>query len=149
VRRGASAKIFFVKSLVIVRVLTLLGIPAGRSRPARAKRFRKPVSTLPRVRFVLSAMLLCHAHGSAQLGPQPPCGKEPVPPYPGLEESAIVKSWNKSDLGRDWRPPACTGWATVGFTTLVTVVARFRHISEAEGLLRHVAAISELKGMRY
>jgi len=101
------------------------------------------------VRFVLSAMLLCQAHGYAQLRPQPPCGKEPVPSYPGLDDSAIVKSWSKSDFGRDWRPPACTGWAAVGFTTLVTTVARFRHTSGAEGLLRHIGAISELAGMRY
>src|SRR6202521_2502182 len=86
---------------------------------------------------------------AGQLGPQPPCGKEPVPPYPGLDESAIVKLWSRSDSGRDWRPPACTGWAAVGFTTLVTTVARFRHTSEAEGLLRHIGAISELAGMRY
>jgi hypothetical protein len=94
-------------------------------------------------------MLLCQVHSYAQLGPQPPCGKEAVPPYPGLDDSAIVKLWRKSDLGRDWKPPACTGWAAVGFTTLVTIVARFRHTSEAEGLLRRIGAISELAGMRY
>ena len=101
------------------------------------------------MQFVLFALLLCQAHGFTQGGPQPPCGKEPVPPYPDLDDSAIVKSWSKSDLGRDWRPPACTGWAAVGFTTLVTTVARFRYTSEAEGLLRHIGAISELAGMRY
>lgn len=84
-----------------------------------------------------------------QLGPQPPCGQEPIPPYPGLDDSAIVKSWSEPDLGRDWKPPACTGWAAVGFTRLVTTVARFRHTSEAEDLLRHIGAISELAGMRY
>jgi hypothetical protein len=105
--------------------------------------------TRHRVRFALLAMLLCQAQGYAQLGPQPPCGEEPIPLYPGLDDSAIVKSWSKSDFGRDWRPPACTGWAAVGFTTLVTTVARFRHTSEAEGLLRHIGAISELAGMRY
>ena len=94
-------------------------------------------------------MLLCQAHAYAQLGPQPPCGKEPVPPYPGLDEPAIVKLWSTSDFGGNWRPPACTGWASVGFTTLVTPVARFRHTSGAEGLLRHFGAISELVGMRY
>ncbi len=52
-------------------------------------------------------------------------------------------------MGRDWKPPLCTGWMAVGFTTLVTTVARFRHTSEAEGLLRHTGAISELAGMRY
>jgi hypothetical protein len=84
-----------------------------------------------------------------QPGPQPPCGKEPIPPYPGVDEPAIVKSWSRSDLGRDWKPPACTGWAEGGFTTLVTIAARFPHSSEAEGLLRHIGAISELAGMRY
>jgi hypothetical protein len=84
-----------------------------------------------------------------QLGPQPPCGKEPIPPYPGLDESANVKSWSESDFGRDWRPPACTGWTAVGFRRLVTTAARFRHTSEAEGLLRHIGAISELACMRY
>jgi hypothetical protein len=37
----------------------------------------------------------------------------------------------------------------VGFTTLVTIGARFRHTSEAEGLHRHIGAISEVAGMRY
>src|ERR1035437_8608372 len=86
---------------------------------------------------------------AAQLGPQPPCGKGPIPPYPGLNDSANVKSWSESDFGRDWRPPACTGWTALGFRTLVTTVARFRHTSEADGLLRHIGAISELAGMRY
>jgi hypothetical protein len=102
-----------------------------------------------RVRLVLLAMLLGQAHGYAQLGPQLPCGKEPIPPYPGLDDSAIVKSWSKSEVGGDWRPPACTGWAAGGFTTLVTTVARFRHTSKADGLLRHIGAISELAGVRY
>ena len=105
--------------------------------------------TRHRVWFLLSAMLLCQARGYSQLGPQPPCGKEPVPPYPGLDDSAIAKSWSKSEFGRDWKPPACTGWAAVGFTTLVTTVARFRQTSGAEGLLGHIGAISELAGMRY
>ena len=91
-------------------------------------------------------MLLCQAHGYAQSGPQPPCGEDPVPPYPGLDSSPIVKFWSESDFGRDWRPPACTGWADVGFSTLITTVARFRYTSGAEGLLRHIGAISELAG---
>jgi hypothetical protein len=60
-----------------------------------------------------------------------------------------VKSWSEAGFGRDWRPPACTGWAAEGFTTLVTTAARFRNASEADGLLHRVGAISELTGMRY
>jgi hypothetical protein len=101
------------------------------------------------VRIVFSATLLCQGYVHAQSGPQPPCGKEPVPPYPGLDDSANVKSWSKSDFGRDWKAPASTGWAAVGFTALVSTVARFRHVSEADGLLRHIGAISELTGIRY
>jgi hypothetical protein len=60
-----------------------------------------------------------------------------------------VKFWSESDFGHDWSPPACSGWAEVGFSTLVTTVARFRYTAGAEGLLRHIGAISELAGMRY
>jgi hypothetical protein len=101
------------------------------------------------IRFVFSVMLLLQAHGYAQSGPQPPCGKEPVPPYPGLDQSPVVRFWSESDFGPDWRPPACTNWAEVGFSTLVTTVARFHYPLGAEGLLRHIGAISELAGIRY
>jgi len=101
------------------------------------------------IRFVFTAMLLCPGHGHAQMGPQPPCGKEPVPPYPGLDDSPIVKFWSESDFGHDWRPPACIGWAEAGFSRLITTAARFRHTSGAEGLLRRIGATSELSGMRY
>jgi hypothetical protein len=74
---------------------------------------------------------------------------EPIPPYPGLDDSATARFWSKADLGRDWKPPACTGWTAEGFSTLVTTVARFRSSSDAEGLLRHIGAISKLAGMRY
>ena len=89
------------------------------------------------------------ASQAAESGPQPPCGKGPVPPYPGLDDLAIVKSWSKSQFGGNWKPPLCTGWTEVGFTTLVTIAARFRYASEAGGLLGHIGAISELAGVRY
>ena len=60
-----------------------------------------------------------------------------------------MKFWSESEFGRDWRPPACTGWAEVGFSTLITTVARFRYTAGAEALLRHIGATSELSGMRY
>jgi hypothetical protein len=103
-------------------------------------------------RFELPAPSLQAAHSvgvEPQTGPLPPCGREPVPPYPGLDDAAIVKSWSESDFGREWKPPACAGWAAVGFTRLVTTVARFRYSLGAEGLLRHIGAISGLAGMRY
>jgi hypothetical protein len=100
------------------------------------------------IRFVFAAILLCHAPGYAQPRPQPPCG-EPVPPYPALDDSPIVKFWSEADFGRDWKPPACTGWTAAGFSTLITTAARFRYTSGSEGLLRHIGAISGLAGMRY
>ena len=95
------------------------------------------------------AALFCQIWGYAQSGPQPPCGGEPVPAYPALDDSAIVKAWSKSDLGRDWKPPACTDWSAVGFTTLVSTVARFRYALGVEGLLHRIGAISHLAGIRY
>jgi hypothetical protein len=102
-----------------------------------------------RVRVVLLALLFCQPHGYAQSSPQPPCGTEPLPPYPPIDDQAIVKSWSKSDVASNWKPPACTGWTAAGFGTLVTTTARFHQTSDAEALLRHVGAISELTGVRY
>jgi hypothetical protein len=106
---------------------------------------------LPRFRDALtaSALLLVLPAVPPQVGPQPPCGKTPIPSYPGLDEPAVVTSWSKADFGDDWVPPACTGWTEVGFTTLVTTVARFRQTANAAGLLRQIGAVSALAGMRY
>jgi hypothetical protein len=84
-----------------------------------------------------------------QSGPRPPCGRDPIPPYPDLNHLAVVKSWSKSDLGPDWKPPACTGWNGVGYTTLVTISARFPYAAGAGGLLGHIGAISDRAGLQY
>jgi hypothetical protein len=99
-------------------------------------------------RFVLT-ILICRVLGAAQIGPQPPCGAEAVPPYPALDASATSKLWSRTEFGRDWKPPACTGWAATGFSALVTTVARFHYTGGAEDLLRHVGEISLLAGTRY
>src|SRR3989337_520692 len=85
----------------------------------------------------------------ADAGPHPPCGSATFPPYPDLEESPAVRVWDRAESGRDWIPPTCTGWTDSGFTTLAVTVARFRHASGVEGLLRRIGAISEHAGIRY
>jgi len=91
------------------------------------------------------------AEADAASGPQPPCNQEPTPPYPALDQPAIVKSWSGTapTLKRDWIPPTCTGWFATGFSTMVTITARFRYSAGADGLLQRLGAISELAGVRY
>jgi len=102
------------------------------------------------VPLILFTALLCSELSSyAAPGPQPPCGIATFPPYPDLEKSPVVRVWERGELGRDWTPPACTGWTSSGFTTLVVTVARFHHSSGVEGLLRRVGTISERTGIRY
>jgi len=101
------------------------------------------------VRLAFTAVLLCQASGYAQTGPQPPCGNESVSAYPDPGSAPVAKFWSESEFGHDWRPPACTGWTTAGFATLVTTAGRFRYTAGAEGLLRRVGAISERAGIRY
>jgi len=99
--------------------------------------------------IVFAAILCGEVSSRADTGPQPPCGSATFPPYPDQEESPAVRVWERAESGRDWIPPACTGWTDTGFTTLVVTVARFRHPSGVEGLLRRIGAISELAGIRY
>jgi hypothetical protein len=99
--------------------------------------------------IVLAAILCGEASGRAEPVPQPPCGGAPFPPYPDLANSPAVRAWDRAESGREWAPPACTGWTDPGFTTLVATVARFRHASGVEGLLRRIGAISGHTGIRY
>jgi hypothetical protein len=99
---------------------------------------------------LLFPTLLCfQAFALADSGPQPPCGNDPFPPYPDHDSAPTVNVWDRDGLGRDWIPPSCTGWSEPGFSTLVATAARFRYSSGAEGLIRHIGAISGLAGMRY
>jgi hypothetical protein len=99
--------------------------------------------------MVLSAIFPPGVSSHADAGPQPPCGSAAFPPYPGVEESPTVRVWDAAASGRDWTPPACTGWTSPGFTTLVVTAARFRHASGVGDLLRRVGAISERTGILY
>jgi hypothetical protein len=99
-----------------------------------------------------AVMLLCLARVFSQTGPAPPCGPpgtEPFPSYPSVDNPASVKSWSESETGRDWRPAPCSGWTANGFTSLITVVARFRYAGETATLVRRIGAISETAGIRY
>jgi hypothetical protein len=96
-----------------------------------------------------AVVLCCGAWAFGQGGPQPPCGTAPVPAYPSLADSPVVKFWSADELGESWRAPACTGWTGEGFSTLVTTAARFRHGGGMEELLRQSGAVSQLAGMRY
>jgi hypothetical protein len=82
-------------------------------------------------------------------GPRLPCGSDPFPPYPDLDSAPTVRVSDRSELGRDWVPPVCTGWSESGFSTLVATSARFPYGSGSDGLLRDIGAISGLAGMRY
>jgi len=102
------------------------------------------------VALTVCAAILCGEGSSrADAVPQPPCGGSIFPPYPDLENSPAVRTWDRAGSDRDWTPPACTDWTDTGFTTLVVTVARFRHASGVEDLLRRIGAISERAGIRY
>jgi hypothetical protein len=109
--------------------------------------FRRLSGVVPLV--VCAAILSGEVSSRADTLPQPPCGGATFPPYPDLENSPAVRSWDRAESGRDWTPPPCTGWTESGFTTLVVAVGRFHHASGVEGLLRRIGAISEHIGMRY
>ena len=95
------------------------------------------------VLFIALTAILCSGLSTyAAPGPQPPCGTAAFPLYPDLEKSPVVRVWDGAELGRDWTPPACTGWTYSGSTTVLVTVARFRHTSGVDGLLRRVGAIS-------
>ena len=98
---------------------------------------------------VIAATLGGEVSSAADTGPQLPCDGATVPPYPDMEHSPAIRVWDRAEWGRDWIPPACTGWTDPGFTTLVATAGRFAHATGVDGLLQRIGAISELAGIRY
>ncbi len=99
--------------------------------------------------ILLVAIFLSELPSQAAAEPYPPCGNVTFPPYPDLEKSPAVVVWARGELGRVWTPPACIGWIYADSGTVVVTVARFRHSSGVDGLLRRVGAISERAGIQY
>lgn len=92
------------------------------------------------------ALTLLSAIASAA-EPLLPCGENPSPRYPELGATPVTQVWGTRDSG--WVPPACTGWGELGYTTLVATTATVRLPDGREGLLRRIAAVSGLAGVRY
>jgi hypothetical protein len=133
--------------------LTGIGSPSNsQTDPMAGARVESVIKTRPFVAVAVALLSYCPAillgASTEGTGPQPPCGAESNPPYPDLEHSPAIKVWDRSSLGRDWTPPACLGWSALGFTTLVSTVARF-HATGLEGLLQRIGDISGLTGIRY
>ncbi len=61
----------------------------------------------------------------------------------------IVRVWTRAEFGQDWQPPACMGWKTPGFSTLVAATVRLRAETGADGILRRIGAVSRLAGLQY
>ena len=99
--------------------------------------------------FLLLPLLFGAVSTQQDARPQPPCGVEPLPAYAAVNDPPATKFWDRSDLGRDWLPPACTGWTTRGFSTLTVIAGRFRNSAGMDEMRRRLGAISELKGTRY
>jgi hypothetical protein len=97
----------------------------------------------------LSALFFVVYQAFAQGAPQPPCGMDPIPAYPSVDAPPVVKFWKQAELERDWKPPACTGWTTTGYSTLTTVSARFHYSGSSDDLLRRIGAISQSNNIRY
>ncbi len=89
------------------------------------------------------------ASARATEGPKPPCAGEAHPEFPTVDARPKIRVWFGGDIEGGWVPAECTGWDKREFTVLVALAGRFHHDSGVEGVLRRIAAISDLKSMQY
>lgn len=96
--------------------------------------------------LILVALL---QNGVAAQEPRPPCGATPDPAYPAAGETERSRTWTQSDLGANWRPPACTGWTGTDFRLIVALAGRIPRETSADQLLARFGSVSGLAGLRY
>jgi hypothetical protein len=103
------------------------------------------------IRLVLAAVvgLAGAAPAMAMVAPMPPCGDPAVPAPAPPGAAPVLRLWSPADLGADWQPPPCTGWARPGFRTLLSLSGRFVLPGGADAVLARFGAVSGYVGTRY
>jgi hypothetical protein len=96
-----------------------------------------------------ASLLLSDAGAAAADGPRPPCGAAPQPAYADPGGQPNVQAWTGGDLGPNWRPPDCVGWASPGFDVLVALAGSFTDRGTAQDLLARFGGISRMTAIRY
>jgi hypothetical protein len=82
---------------------------------------------------------------------RPPCDAGAIPVFadPGKPPAIAVMQLGQITQN-NWRPPACTGWASTSTSQLVVGVAgSFQFSGGIDDILRRMAAVSALKSVRY
>jgi hypothetical protein len=111
---------------------------------------RRHDSTSHSARFgTILALVLCGSAAGAQPASEPPCGIEPSSSYPDAGAPPVVRFWRPGDVPKNLNLAECTGWPAPGFSTLVTIAARFHYTGGADSLLWRIGATSTLAGTRY
>ena len=77
-----------------------------------------------------------------------PCGGD-QPSYPGASERASIRVHFSDELGAQWSPAACAGWAPANVSFLIVTAARFRHEGGVEEIAGRLGAISRYREMPY
>jgi len=111
--------------------------------------FRPPTTLL---QVLLVAVLLFAASAKANelsAGPVPPCASAPSPDYADVDQPLNVVVWEKDDLPNGWQPPTCSQWTNGPAKILLAAAGRFRATGGAEEIIRRLAAISSLTGVKY
>jgi hypothetical protein len=95
---------------------------------------------------MLLALLWWPGDASAQQGPRPPCGVDPIPAYAPPSAPPNVQIWRPDGV---WTAPVCGGWRPGAFKVVVALAGSFRHGGGAEELLERFGRVSGLRGVRY
>src|SRR5262245_3534678 len=102
-----------------------------------------------RALLFLVVWVVCISPAIAQTDPRAPCeGVRSFPDYAPVGKAPNVHVWSEGNPGKQWEPPACTGWMPKA-GTLVAVAGQFRYLGNVDSLLLRFGAISTLRGLRY
>jgi hypothetical protein len=97
----------------------------------------------------IAVWLACVSGAIAQTNPRAPCDDvQPGLRYAQPGRAPSFNVWSEGNPGKQWTPPACTGW-TPKDGTLVAIASQFRYMGNVYGLLSRFGGISTLRGLRY
>ncbi len=82
--------------------------------------------------------------------PVPPCpGLAAIPAYPPLGAPPTITVWRGDQLDRAAAIPACLGWPSFDFSTMLVITGRVQRTGGVDAMLADFGAVSSMTGLKY
>ena len=97
----------------------------------------------------MAVLAAAGVQSATSMGPAPPCGQDPVPPYAEVGDAPVAVQWPEGELPLYWVPPACLSWEDADREPVIALAGRFSEPGGMAAIMERLAPVSSLTEVRF